>query len=177
MKQLDSQLLSEFLNKAGEKLKGEWLLVGGTLLPAVGLDVRATVDIDIIGLGPSESAQILELMEISEQLGLPVETINQAAAFFLNKISYSKDDLLVLHKGKSSTIYRPSLMLYWQLKIGRLSETDLLDCQHYFHFCKAQKDELNKSKLVKILNASGTTQTVQEKLERLARLLVLAQAL
>ena len=48
---LNSTLLTEFLKRAGERLYGEWLLVGGTLLPAVGIDVRATVDIDLLGLG------------------------------------------------------------------------------------------------------------------------------
>src|ERR1039457_2214833 len=117
MKKLDSKLMKKFLVKAGDLLKGDWLLVGGTLLPAVGLDVRATVDIDIVSLnangkkGPIED-QTLGLMEIAENLDLGVESINQAAAYFLKKCGYKKEDLISLHKGKKAHIYRPSVQLY-----------------------------------------------------------------
>lgn len=118
MIQLNTQLLKKFLKLAGDSLKGDWLLVGGTLLPAVGLDIRSTVDIDLVGLGEREAAQSLELMELAEKLGLGVETINQAAAFFVHKAGYKKADLLTLYKGKSATIYRPSILLYWRLKLS-----------------------------------------------------------
>src|SRR5438552_100562 len=127
MKSLNSKLLSDFLKLAGIKLKGRWLLVGGTLLPAVGLEIRSTVDIDLIGISDKEAAQSLELMALAESLGLPVETINQAAAFFLKKIGFQEADLLPLHKGKNATIFRPSIELYLRLKIPRLSASDLLD--------------------------------------------------
>lgn len=48
MKSLDTKLLKEFLKRAGERLHGDWLLVGGTLLPAVGIDSRSTTDIDLV---------------------------------------------------------------------------------------------------------------------------------
>ena len=92
MKALDSKLLRSFLKEATSKLKGEWILIGGTLLPAVGLDVRSTVDIDIVNLDP-DSDQALKLMELAEQLGLGVETINQAAAFYVHKLGFTKADI------------------------------------------------------------------------------------
>ena len=79
MNSLDSKLLKQFLTLATQQLRGRWLLVGGTLLPAVGIDTRSTVDIDLVGLGDKEKLQNLELMKIAEQLGLSVESINQAA--------------------------------------------------------------------------------------------------
>lgn len=167
---LNSKLLKQFLKKAGESLDGEWLLIGGTLLPALGVDIRSTVDIDFIGLGKKEAAQSLELMELSESLKLPIETVNQAAAFFLNKIGYDKENLLVLHKGKKATIYRPSAELFFKLKIGRLSETDAMDCAHYYKYCASHKDRIDAESLVKLLKASIKKERNKEKQKRLENL-------
>lgn len=167
---LNSDLLKKFLKAAGERLKGEWLLVGGTLLPAVGIDVRSTVDIDLIGLGKTENAQILELMEVAETLGLNPETINPAAAIFLKKIKYQKEDLIILYKGSKGTIYRPSLMLYWQLKMNRLSETDLQDCEHYLAACKKADDKINLPQLFEEIQARLEKENSKEKLNRLKTL-------
>src|SRR5687767_7234734 len=115
-------------------------------------------------------------MQIFEELGLPVETINQAATFFVNKVGYKKADLLPLHKGKSATVYRPSLNLYWRLKLGRLSENDVLDCQHYFHFCKGQKDRIDLAHLKETLTASKKLAKTQEKLINLQSLQQLVES-
>lgn len=153
MKALDAKLLQKFIKSAGRRLKGEWLLIGGTVLPAVGIDIRTTVDIDIVGLGAAEAAQNLELMTVAEELGLPVETVNQAGAFFVRKTGYRPDELILLHRGASASIYRPSLGLYWKLKVARLSESDLEDCRHYLRFCTKQKDKIDKKSLMKFLKA------------------------
>ncbi|MBY0384464.1 hypothetical protein K2X05_04825 [bacterium] len=151
MKSLDAKLLQEFLKLAGDKLNGEWLLIGGTLLPAVGLQVRSTVDIDLARIGKIDNSQTPSLMTIADSLGLPVETINAAASFFLRQVQYDKNDIILLLKGRGAKIFRPSLSLYWELKLNRLSETDLIDCQHYYHFCVGQKDAINFKKIEKIL--------------------------
>jgi hypothetical protein len=164
---LNSKLLRKLLKSAGDHLEGEWLLVGGTLLPAVGLDVRATVDIELIGLGEKESAQTLELMELAESLGLPIEMINPIGAFFLRKLSYKKEDLILLSEGKTAKIYRPSAHLYWKLKLGRLSETDLIDCQHYYHYCLGQKDSVDKAALKQILADALKSDISQDKKKRI----------
>ena len=169
-KSLDTRLLAQFLVKAGRKLKGEWVLLGGTLLPAVGIDVRATVDIDLVGLGKKEAAQQLELMSLAESLGLPVESVNQAAAFFLKKIGYTKADLIVLEQGPSATIYRPSLSLYWRLKMRRLSETDLQDCEHYFNFCTSSGDAIQISELKIAAREASQREKSPAKLRRLKKL-------
>lgn len=147
MKTLDSKLLKKFLHEAGERLSGRWLLVGGTLLPAVGIDLRSTVDIDFLGIGDEEARQQLELMEVAESLGLPVESVNQAAGFFLKKVGFSERDLILLHQGRKAAIFRPSVELFWKLKIGRLSETDVQDCEHYLRFCKSVGDRIDIAKL------------------------------
>lgn len=50
MKTLDSKLVKYLLQRAEKSISGEWILVGGSLLPALGLDYRSTLDIDLIGL-------------------------------------------------------------------------------------------------------------------------------
>jgi len=169
-KNLDSHLLKEFLKLAGDQLRGEWLLIGGTLLPAVGIDVRSTVDIDLLGLGTSEAGQTLQLMELAESLGLPVESVNQAAAFFLKKAGYQKSDLIVLHQGASAVIYRPSLELYWKLKMGRLSETDLQDCLRYLEFCTEVNDPVDHQRLSAWIEKAGREQPSAERRNRLKAL-------
>ncbi len=167
---LDSALLTKLLRRAADQLKGEWLLVGGTLLPAVGINVRSTVDVDLIGLTTAESAQQLELMELAGSLGLPVDTINQTAAFFLKKVGYTKIDLIVLHQGSTATIFRPSLALYWRLKCGRLSETDAEDCRHYMKFCLDAGDPVSLDDLGEILRRSLIEAASADKKNRLRQL-------
>lgn len=173
MKALNTALLKAFLQKACDKLKGRWVLVGGTLLPAVGLDIRSTVDIDLVGLGTQGSAQDLELMELAESLDLPIETINPAAAFFVRRAGVRDSELLPLIKGKSATIYRPNAELYWKLKLPRLSEADELDCRHYLHYCRAQKDAMDEKAIRRLVLTELKSVSERDKMVRLERLLAL----
>jgi hypothetical protein len=170
VKSLDSKLLEKFLRKASQDLKGEWLLTGGTLLPAVGIDLRATVDIDFIGLGQKEKNQSLELMNLASELGLSIESINQAASFFLSKIKYSNDDLIVLKKTKACTIFRPSFLLYFKLKVPRLSETDVQDCEAYFKYCISVSDFIDKKAILNFMKESLKKAQNETKVERLQKL-------
>jgi len=171
---LDSKCLKRFLQLAGDSLRGEWLLVGGTLLPAVGVDIRSTVDIDLVGLSSKEAAQSLELMELAEKLDLGVETINQAASYFVNKCGYKRTDLIPMIKGKSATIFRPSVQLYWRLKIARLSETDAIDCQYYYHYCISQNDPIDHKQLRSAVASAIKSEASSGKLNRLQRLSTLS---
>ena len=173
MKSLDSELLKELLARAADQLEGKWLLLGGTLLPALGLDVRSTVDVDLVSLERTGPNQTLRLMELAETLGLPVETINQAAAFFLEKAGYTEDDLILLRKGKSAVIYRPTVELYWKLKIPRLTESDLLDCQHYFHYSKGQKNPFDEESLRALVELALQGPSSPERVRRLEQLLAI----
>lgn len=170
MNHLDSKLMKKVLIEAGKKLKGNWLLMGGTLLPAVGLDIRSTVDIDLVSLDKELGDQTLSLMEIAESLGLSVETINSAAAFFFKKIGARKEDLILLHQGKSAIIYRPSLALYWKLKVGRLTESDLLDCQHYFHYCCGKNEAIPQAHLQKVIDHELSLRPSSDRASRLNKL-------
>lgn len=179
---LNSKLLREFLVRAGKELSGEWVLVGGTLLPAVGIDVRSTVDIDLVYLGKNGpgknrqeqtgvetdgNTQTLRLMSLADSLGLPAESVNQAATFFLKKVGYQNEDLILFHPGSSATLYRPSLELFWKLKIARLSETDLQDCQHYFTFCEKVEDPIDLGRLSKLIEEMSKKEKSAEKRNRL----------
>lgn len=128
MKAIDAALLERFLRLAGDRLRGRWVLLGGTLLPALGIEYRVTSDIDLVGIDLPDQSQTLELMKIAEELGLPIEAINQAAAFFLEKHQPYDSHLRLLRKGSSAEIYRPDPYLFVSLKAGRLTETDLEDC-------------------------------------------------
>ncbi len=140
------------MDLVAEKLSGRWILIGGTLLPALGREVRATQDIDFIGLGPRERAAQLELMAIAEELELPIESINQAAGYYLEKLKTLPSDFLPIRSNKRIQIFRPSFRLYLELKIQRLSESDLLDLIEYLDFCQANGDSLAKSSLENLVN-------------------------
>jgi hypothetical protein len=178
MTSLDSKVLKRFLDLASQRLTGDWLLVGGTLLPAVGIQVRNTIDIDLVEISGSNvknsNQHMIDLMDIAASLGLPVDTINQAAAYFVKKAGYKNNDLIVLKKGKRATIHRPSVELYWRLKIKRLTEADASDCQHYLAFCSGQGDRINIKVLRDVVDQelrSGVTPEKRSRLESLRRLL------
>ena len=144
MKPLSSKLMKKFLTVAGEQLKGEWLLIGGTVLPILGIDLRVTTDIDLIPLNSKFSnSSVLELMKLAEKLDLPIEAINHAGLYFLEKISDYRDCLVILHKGNSATIYRPDVNLFLRLKMARLTESDLQDCLEFLKYAQRVGEKLN----------------------------------
>jgi hypothetical protein len=126
---MNSRTLKKFVEIASDRLVGEWVVIGGTVLPVLGVDHRVTLDIDFIRVHEKESnADSLILMEIAEQMGLPIEAVNQAGAYFFSKVENAVDHLVILKKGSRCAIYRPDVWLYIALKLGRFTETDLEDC-------------------------------------------------
>jgi hypothetical protein len=93
----------------------------------------------------------------------------------VRKAGYRATELILLHKGASASIFRPSLALYWRLKAARLSESDLEDCRHYLRFCTERKDTIDRKGLLKFLekqeSAGSTTPERGERLRALIRLL------
>jgi hypothetical protein len=154
---------------AGDRLEGRWVLLGGTLLPWLGVEYRVTTDIDLADLGKADQAQSLELMKIAEELGLPVESINQAAAYFLMKLRPFDDHLLPLHRGKRAEILRPDLFLFLMLKIGRLSATDLTDCLELLRK-EAPLGRVDQKKVEKRIEAELANADSREKRSRLKAL-------
>jgi hypothetical protein len=68
------------------------------------------------------------MFALAKDLGLPVEALNTAADFFVERIPGWKDELETLRRGKRGTVFRPSATLFLLLKLERLSERDLADC-------------------------------------------------
>ena len=167
---INSKLMNKFLKKALNSLDGDWIIIGGTLLPMMGIDHRVTIDIDIINLDfKSSTNETIQLMEIAESLKLPIESINQAGAYFLSKIDNLKEHLVLLDKSKKCRIYRPDAYLYIRLKIARMSESDLSDC---LIFIKNNIEEylLMKADVLKIVKGQ-LKQANPEQQTRLAELL------
>lgn len=167
---LDSRVLARFLQLAVQSLDGEWVLLGGTLLPAVGIKVRSTADIDLVGLSEREDAQNSDLMRLAEAVGLPVQSVNPAAGYFFKKSNYQKSDLIVFLKGAKAVVYRPSVKLYWTLKVARLTETDFEDCGHYYNHCVKVGDPVSTQELRSVLSERKKTEASPEQLKRLEQL-------
>lgn len=163
---INAKVMKKFLEKSTSKLSGEWIIIGGTVLPLIGIDHRVTIDIDIVNLNfKSSNDDSLKLMEIAEELKLPIESINQAGAYYLSKIEDVADHLVLLQESKKCKIYRPDAYLFIKLKIERLSETDLADC---IQFIKKNEKEylLHKKEISKILlkKSKSANNEVKERL-------------
>lgn len=170
MSLLDIRKLTSFLKLAGERLSGDWVLIGGTVLPALNEEYRATTDIDVVGLNNPDQAATLQLMDIASELELPVESINQAGAYFLMKIPDFEKHLVLLHQGKRASIYRPDVLLYIQLKVGRLTETDLSDCLQYIRVAATRKESWDIKAARKLLTQAIKNEGPGERLNRLRKL-------
>lgn len=166
---IDSKVMKKFIDVAITRLEGEWIVIGGTVLPLLGVDLRSTVDIDLIQLEMKNSNQSsLILMEIAEALGMPVETINQAGAYFLSKVDDVKEHLVLFQESKKCKIYRPDVYLYLKLKIARMSAVDLEDC---LAFIKVNSNEfIQHKKSISLLLKCVLKSATEEKRERLIEL-------
>lgn len=170
MKAIDRKLLAKLMKMAGSRLTGDWVLIGGTVLPLVGIDYRVTTDIDLVGTETKQQEQLLELMEMASELGLSVETINQAGAFFLHKIKDFKKHLCLVHEGPSARLFRPDLYLFIRLKIGRLSESDLTDCLEYAKYSFQTAEKVDSAGIKKLILVEIKEAKTEERLQRLKKL-------
>lgn len=141
---IDSKLMKRLVKEALQELEGEWLVIGGTVLPLMGVDHRVTVDIDLVNLDFKKSNEgLLKLMAIAERLKLPVEAVNQAGAYFVSQVKDLRSHLVVFAKSKQCTVFRPDVYLYIRLKLSRFSESDLEDC---LAFVKLNPEEFQAQK-------------------------------
>jgi hypothetical protein len=169
---VDQKLLRRFLKSAGDRLRGDWVLMGGAVLPLLGIEHRVTWDIDVAGPHDAAADQLLVLMEIAEQLGLPVEAINQAGAYFLQRIDGWEEHLVAVHEGKRARMFRPDVTLFLLLKISRLSESDLADCLAMLQYARASDEQPDVRRLKRwIRRQSKLKDTSRPKRDRLGVLL------
>lgn len=136
---MDRQRIDTVVQAVADRLDGEWLLVGGSLVALWIEPRRTTEDVDLVPVRGAKDAR-MALLGLAADLGLPVEALNSAADFFVERIPKWTSEIAVLRKGKRGTIYRPSATLFLLLKIRRLSEGDLSDCVALFD--KAAKESL-----------------------------------
>lgn len=151
MNEFDQKILKKMIKRASVQLKGDWVFLGGALIPLISRVIRRTSDIDLVGFGSNEQLQTLALVELAMEFGYSPETINQAASIYLKKIPDWKDNLIPIIKDSSANIYRPNLTLYLLLKLGRLSEGDLQDCLEYLRFAKENGESCDHQRVLKSL--------------------------
>ena len=167
MKQINSKLIQELIVLAPKKLEGDWVLMGGTLLHYFMKDYRVTTDIDLVPISERKGNRTqLQSFDLAHSLGLPVECINGAALFFLEKTKGYKNELILMHEWKGGRIFRPNLFLFFQLKLSRLSETDAQDCIEFLRVDLPEKNE-QMIKLIKGLVAKQMKAHSNEKLKLL----------
>lgn len=124
---LSKDLILRLIEAAGEQLTGDWVLVGGALAALWFSPDRVTEDVDLIAVAERPDRRF-ELMDFALAQGLPLETVNSAADFFLRRFPRWTEDLELLHAGAQARIFRPTPTLFMLLKVGRMSEADLGDC-------------------------------------------------
>ena len=121
----------QILEQLCQKIGGDWLLVGGTLVQLCYDGGRSTEDIDLVQIAhPSRSKESLqdELFRFTLntwQMG--PEYINLSADFFVRDLKGWESELLLMKHGPVGRIFRPSITLFAALKLRRASELDIND--------------------------------------------------
>ncbi len=174
MTALSAATLERFVTLAAERLRGDWVVLGGAVLPLLGVEQRITVDIDIAGPETATNQEALELMRIADELGLAVESINQAAAFFLHRMPNWEKQLRIVKASPNARILRPNVTLFVLLKLERLSESDLLDCVAMLKIAADIGDRVDAARILAAIAAQEARAGVVE--SRALRLAALREA-
>lgn len=169
---MKKSLLQQLVKKSLATLSGDWVIIGGTVLPLVGVEHRHTVDIDMLPLKSAGNQASLALMELAESLGLPVEAINSAGLFFLRKIKDWEERLVLHAESKKCRIYRPNFDLYLELKLARFSEADEADVVAYFKWHKSKKLSVDIERSQKLIQKKiKISQSEQKRLQAILNLI------
>lgn len=170
---LDHPQLLHILAEAAERLEGDWLVVGGCAA-AVWFDAdRTTEDVDLVPIVDSNAARY-QLLELAETLGLPVEALNSAADFFVRRIDGWQDDLVLFEQGRRARIFRPGPALFLQLKLRRLTDVDLGDCEALLRHLQLEGEAVDVTLVLAALVALPATAdaALEARRERLQGMLV-----
>jgi hypothetical protein len=159
---LDRSAIERIVNAVGDRLDGSWLVVGGAAMALWLAPRRLTEDVDVVPMTHGGDER-LALMQLAEQLGLPIETVNSAAEFFVRRIEGWEDQLELLYRGSRSSVYRPNATLMILLKMRRLSERDLEDCELVFQ----ARPEIDRGRLIHALAALPPTDDTELAARRL----------
>lgn len=151
---MDRQRIDAVVQAVADRLDGEWLLVGGSLV-ALWIDARRTTeDVDLVPVRGAKDAR-MELLGLAADLGLPVEALNSAADFFVERIPNWTQEIAILRPGRRGTVYRPSPTLFLLLKIRRLSEEDLADCLALLEKASKESLPLDAARVLREIDALG----------------------
>ncbi|HUF46831.1 MAG TPA: hypothetical protein VMM93_03385 [Vicinamibacterales bacterium] len=135
---LDAKRLDAIVQSVVDRLPGDWLLVGGALV-ALWLDARrVTEDVDLVGIDGT-GADRRSLLGLAHDLGLPVEALNSAADYFVERIPDWREHIEPFRTGRAGRVFRPSPTLFLVLKARRLSTRDLDDCFGLLHLCSRDR--------------------------------------
>jgi hypothetical protein len=152
----DRDRIQAFIALAGDRLEGEWLLIGGAAAAAWFAPGRTTEDVDLVGLAGTQ-AERFALMELAVEASVPVEAVNSAADFFVRRIAGWRDRLVLLHRGPRAAIYRPDATLFLLLKLARLSEVDAADCLALIAHCEQHGEPIDRTRVRAALEQQPAT--------------------
>lgn len=149
----DRAALERIVHAVADRLDGGWLVVGGAAIALAFGARRTTEDVDILPLVDTGQER-LALMQLADELGLPVEAVNSAADFFVRRIADYRERVVPLYRGARSTVFRPDATLMIQLKLRRLSQRDLADCE----LVLASDETIDAPRLLAALDALPATE-------------------
>lgn len=95
---VDAAILDRFLELAVDRLDGDWVVIGGMVLPLVGITHRVTMDIDVAG--PEGNRQMLELL----QLAVEVDGENE---LFVYRVDLDRTLAVKSHRGTRFPLTNP----------------------------------------------------------------------
>jgi len=169
---LTKRRIKAVLDAACDRLVGDWLLLGGSLVAVWLAPRRVTEDIDLVGL-EGTAAQRLQILTLASDLGLSIEAVNSAADFFVRQIHDWRDQLVLFRRGKRCRIFRPSGTLFLLLKCRRMSEQDLQDCLKVVDRKRRGRVALNRGRILEELVTLNETASppVRARYGRLRRVL------
>lgn len=168
---MTATILKKLIQKSLLQLKGDWVIIGGTVLPLVQAEYRSTMDIDMLSVDDPSNESMLALMNLASQLNLPVESINSAGMFFLSRIPDWKKRLVVHAENKKCRILRPNLDLFLELKLARFSESDESDIIAYLKWHKKNKQDYNSKQCQRLIKSVIRKQQPDNHHKRLQELL------
>jgi hypothetical protein len=153
---LDKSRIAHFIELVGERLRGDWLLVGGAAAALWFRDQRVTEDVDLFGLDGTNRERA-DLLDLAAAESFPLEIVNTTADWFVRRIPDWREQLEVLHRGPNAVVYRPTATLYLLLKAARLTETDLDDCLALIAFADANQLAVDWARVAAAVDALAET--------------------
>lgn len=130
---LDRDRLDAIVTAVCDRLEGDWLLIGGAIAALWFEPRRTTEDVDILGVAGKASDRFA-LFALADSLGIPIESMNSAADFFVQRIPDWQSQMVLFRSGPKGRVFRPTATLFLLLKLGRLDERDLDDCRALITF-------------------------------------------